>query len=122
MTLDEFCTKYQSTTMLYAKDLQPLIKISPDRIRYYARNGELPFPCILSGDEVKFPKAPFMKWFFGEEPSQPDPEREALIALIDSLKALLEGQKIQLQMLQAEYAELKAEKYAPQLPPFELKK
>lgn len=108
MTQEEFCAKYQGTTMLYAKDLQPLLKIAPDRIRFYARDGQLPFPCILSGDDVKFPKEPFARWFFGEEPSQPDPEREALIALIDSMKALLEGQKAQLEMLREQNAELRA--------------
>lgn len=50
--------------MVYAKDIAPVVRMNPDRIREYARRGEWPREVcnyIVSNGDVKFFRVDFLK-------------------------------------------------------------
>jgi hypothetical protein len=50
--------------MVHAADIAPIVKMHPDRIREYARNGEWPREVcnyICSNNDVKFFRIDFLK-------------------------------------------------------------
>ena len=67
MTLDEFKRKHQADTIVYAEDLSPLMEISPDRIREYARIGDFPIKSIQIGSRTKFYKDHVIQYFENRE-------------------------------------------------------
>ena len=81
--------------LVFAKDLAPILKMSPDVIIHHAKNGEWQF-CrfIISGNRVKFFRRDFLQkcGFMEPEPEQTD-ERKALLAAIEVLETLLASQK-----------------------------
>lgn len=48
--------------MLSAKQVAGVLESNPDTVRWEAKMGTLPFPCIWTGNRVKFPKRAFLKW------------------------------------------------------------
>ena len=52
---------------LKAEDVANCMKIKPDRFREYARNGQLPFPVVVSGNRIKVSRAAFLEWVDGKK-------------------------------------------------------
>lgn len=48
--------------MLTAKQVAAILGSNPDTVRWEAKRGTLPFPCIWIGNRVKFPKRAFLQW------------------------------------------------------------
>jgi hypothetical protein len=48
--------------MLTARQIAAILGSNPDTVRWQAKMGTLPFPCIWIGNRVKFPKRAFLKW------------------------------------------------------------
>ena len=48
------------------QDVGPLLKMHPQTINLMAKRGELPFPCIRSGNRTKIPRLQLMR-FLGIE-------------------------------------------------------
>lgn len=72
MTLDEFKRKHQADTIVYAEDLSPLMEISPDKIRAYAKAGQFPIKSIQIGSRTKFYKDHVIQYFENREsPKEP---------------------------------------------------
>lgn len=63
MTLAEI--KASDKDVLTATDISAVLGMHPSRICYYAKNKQLPFPAIMSGNRAKIPRVPFLK-FMGE--------------------------------------------------------
>jgi excisionase family DNA binding protein len=53
--------------MLTARQIAEILGSNPDTVRWQAKMGTLPFPCIWIGNRVKFPKRAFLKWMEVEE-------------------------------------------------------
>lgn len=62
MTIEEFMDKHKDKTMLTPNDVGEIMKIHPSNLIAYAREGKLQFPHVESGNRVKFPKGPFLRW------------------------------------------------------------
>lgn len=60
MTLEEM--KRSSQTMLLAKDVAPVLGSDQQSIRISAKMGVLPFPYMFSGNRLKIPRVPFLRW------------------------------------------------------------
>lgn len=68
MTLSEM--KTSDKAMLLAKDIAPVLGCHEHAIRLAAREDDLPFPFFRSGNRIKIPRLPFLKWITGEEVSR----------------------------------------------------
>jgi len=71
MTLEDFKREHQHEMVVFAEDLQPLMNISPDKIREYARRGEFPIQSFPSGKRVKFVKEDVIRYFEGQKKTGP---------------------------------------------------
>lgn len=65
MTLSEI--KQSDKVMLLPKDIAPVLGCHEHAIRLAAKENDLPFPFFRSGNRVKIPRLPFLKWITGEE-------------------------------------------------------
>lgn len=54
--------------MLNTATVAYFLKMDPARLRGYAMEGKLDgmFPCIISGNRVKFPRIGFINWMEGK--------------------------------------------------------
>ena len=87
--------------MVFAKDLAPILKMSPDVIIHHAKHGEWQF-CrfIISGNRVKFFRRDFLQkcGFMEPEPEQTD-ERKMLLSAIETMETILKSQKEMIALL-----------------------
>ena len=60
MTLEEML--HSRKDMLTPADVSEVLKMHPQNISYYAKEGSLPFPFIRSGNRTKIPRIGFLKW------------------------------------------------------------
>lgn len=63
MTLAEI--EASNKVMLLPKDVAPVLGCHEHTIRLSARDGDLPFPFFKSGNRVKIPRIPFLRWING---------------------------------------------------------
>lgn len=66
MTLDEL--EALPENVLTAAQIAPHLKLNPDTVRDAARDGQLCFPCITVGSQVRILKMPFIRIMRGELP------------------------------------------------------
>ena len=52
---------------LSAETVAGCMKIKPNRFRDYARNGQLPFPVVVSGSRIKVSRTAFLEWVDGKK-------------------------------------------------------
>ena len=64
MTIQEIMAS--DKVMLLPKDVAPVLGCHEQSIRLAAKEDDLPFPCFRSGNRVKIPRLPFLKWITGE--------------------------------------------------------
>lgn len=98
MTLEEFKELHQNDAMLTAEEISELVHTSPDRLREYARLGQLPFASLITGNSVKFPKAALIQWAEGRNYEQ-QTDHEVMVAVISTLETVLKNQKFVLEMM-----------------------
>lgn len=65
MTLAEI--RSSDKAVLLVKDVAPILGCHEHAIRLAAKENDLPFPFFRSGNRVKIPRLPFLKWITGEE-------------------------------------------------------
>lgn len=63
MTLSEI--RRSDKTYLYAADIAGLLEVAPETIREQARKDPrgFPFPCIVVGSRIKFPRTAVLRFF-----------------------------------------------------------
>ena len=91
MTLETFKELHQSDFMLTAEEISELVHTSPDRLREYARNGQLPFTSLITGNSVKFPKAALLQWAEGRDQGMTD--HDVIVQIVNTLETVLKTQK-----------------------------
>ena len=67
-----------------------VMKMDPGRLIQYAREGQLPFPVVISGNRVKIPRTGFLK-FLGveiEEHQRKDGIEEQLREILRQMKIM----------------------------------
>lgn len=52
--------------VVVADDISKILRLSAQTIRELAKDGELGFPTIVYGGEVRIPRIPFIKFMRGE--------------------------------------------------------
>lgn len=87
--------------MITAKDLAPVVHMSPDVIIYYAKTGQWPKSIcnfVISGNRVKFFREDFLRK--AGYMTEPPPEKAPIMAILQELKeiraalaALMEGKE-----------------------------
>ena len=98
--------------MIFAKDIAPVIHMNPDVIIKYAKDGiwdqDHLGKFVISGDRVKFFRKDFLQKCGFVRPDPPETtEKDVMIAVIDGLKAVLEGQKQLILLLEEQNAMLR---------------
>lgn len=68
MTLQEL--KHSEKTMLSAQETASLIGMHPQTLNLKAKNNDLPFPFIRSGNRTKIPRLGLLKWLGAEVDQQ----------------------------------------------------
>lgn len=48
--------------LLTAQDVGPMLGMHPQTLNLKAKNGDLPFPFIRSGNRTKIPRVPLLRW------------------------------------------------------------
>ena len=91
MTLEEFKKLHQNDAMLTAEEISKLVHTSPDRLREYARTGQLPFTSLITGNSVKFPKDDLIRWAEGREQGMTD--HDVIVQIVNTLDTVLKTQK-----------------------------
>ena len=68
MTLSEI--RKSDKTYLFAADIAGLLETAPETIRDQARKDPraFPFPCIVVGNRIKFPRTAVLRFFDGIAP------------------------------------------------------
>lgn len=84
MTADDI--RAMDADFLSAATVAEFLRMSPDRVREYARTKQLPFPAMISGNRVSISRAGLLAWIDGEKPIAPEP------APIEKLMAELTGE------------------------------
>ena len=87
--------------VIYAKDISPILRIHPQTIIQYAKDGRWNQDnlgkFVISGDRVKFFRKDFLQkcGFIEPEPEEPKQptEREVILAAISALETILKSQK-----------------------------
>ena len=79
-----------------------VLRMDPARLAGYARQGMLGWNTTQSGNRILHSREGLIRYWSGEtdeqEPEEPT-ERQIMMAITDSLKALLEAQKTMLQLM-----------------------
>ena len=78
MTLDDI--KAMKDDFITPATAAKVMKMDPGRLVQYARNGELPFRVVISGNRVKIPRKAFLAAYCPEEQEKEKPDSAAMIA------------------------------------------
>ena len=62
--------------------------MSVDKLRWYARNGQLPFPVQPSGNTMKISRVGFLAWVDGKKP---EPETPSIVTELHVMNIWLEA-------------------------------
>jgi hypothetical protein len=89
MTLDEFRKIHKDDATVTAEELQPLLNMSPDRIREYARTGEFPIQPVRSGRCQRFPKEAVIAFCEQRKPENQARHRCEMHFAADSMDELI---------------------------------
>ena len=76
MTIDEFAELTKGKPMLTPADVQKVTRVHPSNTLEYARNGQLPYHCMWSGDHLKIPREGFLRWWAGEKQEKEPPRQD----------------------------------------------
>ena len=60
MTIDEAIRS--DKVLLSTHDAGPILNMHPQTINLKAKNNDLPFPFIRSGNRTKIPRLPLLRW------------------------------------------------------------
>ena len=90
MTLEEI--KEMKDDFLTPAVVAGVLKMDIGRLRGYAKDGQLPFPVVISGDRVKIPRIAFLKHYgiVSEENEKDSRIAQLLTELIGEVRALRE--------------------------------
>ena len=72
---------------LTAQQTAEVMHMSVDKLRWYARNGQLPFPVQLSGNTMKISRVGFLNWVAGKK----DPEHYDIATELHVMNIWLEA-------------------------------
>lgn len=91
MTMDEI--KNMQDDFLTPAVVASVLKMDIGRLRGYAKDGQLPFPVVISGDRVKIPRIAFLKHYglISEEQEKNSQIAQLLKELISEIHALREA-------------------------------
>lgn len=72
MTLDD--VKAMTDDFISASVAASVLRMDTGRLIQYARDGQLPFPVVISGNRVKIPREAFLRQYgaYEEEPERAD--------------------------------------------------
>lgn len=73
---------------LTAQQTAEVMHMSVDKLRWYARNGQLPFPVQLSGNTMKISRVGFLAWVDGKKP---EPEMPSIATELHVMNIWLEA-------------------------------
>lgn len=65
MTLDE--VRKSDKEVLTPQDIAPILRVNPYSINVKAKDGTLEFKAYFSGNRVKIPRIPFLKYMEAQE-------------------------------------------------------
>ena len=96
--------KNSTEEMVTAAQIAPILHMNPGVIVKYAKDGtwnqDTLGKFVISGDRVKFFRRDFLQKCGLMEPDAEEPtDHQLMVALVDALTAILEGQRMLLQLI-----------------------
>ena len=89
MTVDEI--RLMDDDFLPSDMIAEVMRMSPDRLRKYARTDQLPFPTRISGNRITVSRVGFLNWVDGKKPEPELTETDRQLKRIaDALEMILQ--------------------------------
>lgn len=106
MTMDDI--KAMKDDFITPATAAKVMKMDPGRLIQYARDGQLPFKAVISGNRVKIPRKAFLAAYGADEPEKPDP-LELITAQLRTITMLVLAIAMKVDPNLAEIASIKKE-------------